>query len=92
MPDQPTQPGKHGKQPFDKKHPYRTDYTDDNSSAILHEKETPDAPERPSAGEEQRERDQQAEQKLKQQQREQNERDPFLKGNAQAHQQGDRQR
>ena len=92
MSDKTTQSGKSQKQPFDKNHPYHPDYTGDNPRGIPSSKETEDAPDRPSSSEQQHEQNQRTEQQLKQQQREQNERSAFQKGNAQEHQQGNKQR
>lgn len=92
MSDKTTPSGKSQKQPFDKNHPYHPDYTGDNPRGGRLDKATDDAPAQPSTAEQQHERNLHAEQQLKQQQHEQNERSAFQKGNAQEHQQGNRQR
>ena len=67
------------KQPFDKSHPNHPDYVGETSRGIV------DA----DSNHEQNDR---AEQLLKTQQAEQNNRSGFQKGNAQEHQQGNRQK
>jgi len=91
MSDKTTPSGKRQKQPFDKNHPYHPDYTGDNPRSIGRDMGAEDAPNRSSTAAQEREHNQHAELQLKQQLREQNERSAFQKGNAQEHQQGNKQ-
>ena len=92
MSDKTTPSGKRPKQPFDKNHPHHPDYMGDNPKGILLDKGTEEAHNLPSLAEQEHEQNQRAEQQLKQQQHQQDERSAFQKGNAQEHQQGNKQR
>ncbi len=91
MSDKTPLTGKSKKQIFDKDHPNHPDYTGDNLRGVLPDLRAEDTSEQMSASEQQHEQNQRTEQQLKQQQHEQNERSAFQKGNAQEHQQGNRQ-
>ncbi len=92
MSDKTKPSGKGQKQPFDKNHPNHPDYTGDNARGILLDKADADTHHQPSPAEQQHERDRHAEQQLKQQEHQQDERNAFQPGNAQEHQQGNKQR
>lgn len=92
MSDKKTPSGKHQKQLFDKTHLSPLDNAGDNPLDIPAAKLTNDAPDHLSAAEQEHAQNQRAEQQLKQQQHQQDERSAFQPGNAQTHQQGNKQR
>ncbi len=91
MSDKTPPSGKHQEQPFDKNHPDHPDDAGNTPRDFPFSEVGDDAPERESSAEQMHEQKQRVEQQLKQQQHEQNERSGFQKGNAQEHQQGNRQ-
>lgn len=92
MSDKTIQHGKPTKQPFDKNHPFHPDYAGDSPRSMAPVREDDGVHNKPFAADQRHDEDRRAEQQLKQQQQEQNDRNAFPKGNAQEHQQGNKQK